>query len=45
MNTAYVYKHTNILTGEFYIGSRYGNLRLNIDPKSDLPVYIFSYVL
>ena len=39
---AYVYKHTNIITGEYYFGYRFYNTRLNIMPEDDLPNYICS---
>jgi hypothetical protein len=39
---AYIYCHTNIITGEFYIGSRGKNVDLNIMPENDLPRYITS---
>jgi hypothetical protein len=39
---AYVYKHTNIITGEFYYGYRFYNTRINKTPEEDLPTYICS---
>lgn len=39
---AYVYKITNILTGEFYIGYRCSNQRKNIRPTDDLWVKYFT---
>lgn len=42
MITAYVYKHTNLNTGEFYIGFRTGNIRIKRIPEEDLPKYICS---
>lgn len=39
---SYVYKHQNIFTGEFYIGSRCRNVKLNISPEEDFPKYICS---
>lgn len=38
----YVYKITNKETGEFYIGSRYGNVRLQTSPENDLLVIYFT---
>jgi len=42
MITAYVYQHTNKITGEFYIGYRCANVFKNIPPEIDLPKYICS---
>ena len=39
MITPYVYKHTNLLTGQYYIGSRGANKTMPVD---DLPIYICS---
>ena len=39
---SYVYMHTNIITGEFYIGYRFRNVSLGILPENDLPMYICS---
>lgn len=39
---SYVYKHTNILTGEFYFGYRFRNTKLNLIPEDDLPHYVCS---
>lgn len=42
----YVYKVTNILSGEFYIGYRIGNVRLKIPPEEDiLRIYFTSGIL
>lgn len=42
MITSYVYMHTNIKTGQFYIGFRMRNVVLNIYPSDDLTKYICS---
>jgi len=39
---AYVYKITNTVTNEFYIGYRYKNQRQNVLPENDLFVTYFS---
>lgn len=39
---AYVYKITNKITNEFYIGYRYKNQVLNIDPENDLWINYFT---
>jgi hypothetical protein len=39
---AYVYKHTNKQTKEFYFGSRCYNVRLNVMPEIDFPKYVCS---
>ena len=39
---AYVYKITNIITGEFYHGYRYKNIKLNRLPKDDIWVKYFT---
>lgn len=42
MTNAYVYKITNKLTGQFYIGYRSRNQTLNINPTDDLWVKYFT---
>ena len=39
---AYVYKITFINTGEYYIGYRYANIRLERTPEEDLLIYYFT---
>jgi hypothetical protein len=39
---SYVYKHTNLITGEFYYGYRFYNTKLNKEPEEDLPIYVCS---
>ena len=39
---AYVYKITNTITGEFYYGYRYKNIKLNLLPKDDIWVTYFT---
>jgi hypothetical protein len=39
---SYVYKHTNLITGEFYYGYRFYNTKLNREPEEDLPIYVCS---
>ena len=39
---AYVYKITNTITGEFYYGYRYKNIKLNLLPKDDIWVNYFT---
>ena len=38
----YVYKITNITTGEFYIGSRYQNVKLRLSPEQDIGIIYFT---
>jgi hypothetical protein len=38
----YVYKITNIITGKFYIGVRYGHIKFNRLPKEDIGIYYKS---
>ncbi len=38
----YVYKIVHKITGQFYIGSRYENIRFNRSPIEDLGIYYFS---
>jgi len=38
----YVYKITNNNTGEFYIGSRYQNVKLNLTPNQDIGIKYFT---
>jgi hypothetical protein len=38
----YVYKITNIITEEFYIGSRYQNVKLGLRPEKDIGVTYFT---
>jgi hypothetical protein len=38
----YVYKITNITTGEFYIGSRYQNVKLGLSPEQDIGITYFT---
>lgn len=42
MINAYVYRITNLVTGQFYYGYRYQNQRLGIEPKDDLWVKYFT---
>jgi hypothetical protein len=39
---SYVYKITNTITGEFYFGYRYGNIKLKLQPIDDLWVKYFT---
>ena len=38
----YVYWIKNLETGIKYIGSRYGNIKLNLTPNQDLGIVYFS---
>jgi hypothetical protein len=42
MYQSYVYKLTNKVTGQFYFGSRTGNVRKCRNPEDDLWIYYFS---
>lgn len=42
MIVSYVYKITNKITNQFYIGSRYKNINENRSPVTDLWVYYFT---
>lgn len=41
-HTPYVYRITNTITGEFYIGSRYKNTKLKLTPEEDILIKYFS---